>query len=386
MKKYYFQYLSLFIGMGAYSTFLPVYLENSLNFSPSQIGVILSLPSILGILFVPICGIISDVSNKKKTVLFVNLLMCFIISCIYTITKSFWSVFIICSLFELFRSPVLPLTDSLTTSYCKKSNKNYGSIRVIGSLAFALSSFFCGLITNMTNNNLMFFYFLIISSLCCTIIIPSLPIYCNKSQKVSLTRDLHLLFKNKKYVLILICGVCISSMTEAMISYQGIHLMNLGATTKEVGLLIVFMVFPELIFMVKSKSLLDKLGLVKMLCIANILLLIRWIIYYFTTTPLTFMICTCAHGIVTSIITICAFDFIGNVVSDKLHTTAMTVYTFTVGISYSLLKLLYGTMIDIFGMKSIFAFSIIVSIATFIVLGVLKNVLYENRVKSAKMT
>jgi hypothetical protein len=174
-------------------------------------------------------------------------------------------------------------------------------------------------------------------------------------------------------MLLLLCGVCVASLTEAMAAYQGIHLMNLGAGTELVGLLTVFMVIPELYFMVKSKGLLEKYGMVKMISFASCALLIRWIVYALTSNPWIFMLATSMHGVSISIIIICAFDFIGKVVDTKLYTTSMTVYTFTIGVSYSLMKLLYGTMIDLFGINSIFIFSIGVSLFSFVVLRWISN-------------
>ncbi|MPN43291.1 hypothetical protein SDC9_190850 [bioreactor metagenome] len=149
--------------------------------------------------------------------------------------------------------------------------------------------------------------------------------------------------------------------------------MSLGAGAELVGLLTVFMVIPELFFMVKSKDLVEKYGMVKMIGFASCALLVRWTVYALTSNPWLFMIATSMHGIAISIMIICAFDFIGKVVDKKLYTTSMTVYTFTIGVSYSLMKLLYGTMIDLFGINSIFIFSIGVSLFSFIVLKWISN-------------
>ena len=137
----------------------------------------------------------------------------------------------------MFRNSILPLTDTITTTYCEKTNKNYGNIRVIGSLFFAVASFLCGQLIKMTNNDLMFFYVFIVSMIGCLIITPTLPTLESntKPEKVNLKQDLPLLFKNKAYLLILLCGICVNSLTEAMASYQGIHLMSLGAGPELVG-------------------------------------------------------------------------------------------------------------------------------------------------------
>lgn len=370
MTKFYTTYLALFIGLGAYNTFLPVYLENTLGFTSSQVGMIVSIPSIIGIIFVPIWGLLSDLSKKQKSVLWLNILMSFIFTGLYIVTKSFVPVLIVATFLEMFRNSILPLTDSITTSYCKENNKNYGGIRVIGSMSFAIASFLCGQLIKATNNDLMFFYVFIVSMIGCLIITPSLDTTSKfeQKEKLNLKEDLPKLLKNKAYILILLCGVCVASLTEAMMAFQGIHLMNLGAGTELVGLLTVFMVIPELFFMVKSKDLLEKYGMIKMISFASFALLIRWIVYLFTSNPLIFMLATSMHGIAISIIIICAFDFIGKVVDKKLYTTSMTVYTFTIGVSYSLMKLLYGNMIDLLGINSIFIFSICVSLLSFIIL------------------
>lgn len=382
MSKFYMKYLILFIGLGAYNTFLPVYLENTLGFSSSQVGIIVSIPSILGIIFVPIWGLLSDLMNKQKLILWINVLVSLLCACIYTITKSFLAVFIVAIFLEMFRNSILPLTDTITTAYCEKTNKNYGNIRVIGSLFFAVASFLCGQLIKMTNNDLMFFYVFIVSMIGCLIITPTLPTLESntKPEKVNLKQDLPLLFKNKAYLLILLCGICVNSLTEAMASYQGIHLINLGAGSDLVGLLTVFMVLPELFFMVKTKSLLEKYGMVKMISFASIALILRWVVYLFTSNPLIFMIATSMHGVAISIIIICSFDFIGKVVDKKLYTTSMTVYSFTIGISYSLMKLLYGGLIDMFGIKSIFIFSIGVSLFSFVVLNLISKLdIFKNK-------
>ncbi len=375
MSKFYAKYLALFIGLGAYNTFLPVYLENTLGFSSSQVGMVVSIPSIIGIIFVPVWGLISDLLKKQKSVLWINILISLLFTGLYAVTESFIAILVVATFLEICRNSILPLTDSITTSYCRENNKNYGGIRVIGSISFAASSFLCGQLIKMTNNDLMFFYVFMVSMIGCLIITPTLDTTSKieHKEKINLKEDLPKLFKNKAYILLLLCGICIASLTEAMMAYQGIHLMNLGAGAELVGLLTVFMVIPELYFMVKSKALVEKYGMIKMIGVASCALLLRWVVYGLTSNPWIFMLVTSMHGVAISIMTICAFDFMGKVVDKKLYTTSMTVYTFSIGVSYSLMKLLYGAMIDLFGINSIFIFSIAVSLFSFVVLKWISN-------------
>ena len=79
--------------------------------------------------------------------------------------------------------------------------------------------------------------------------------------------------------------------------------MSLGAGPELVGLLTVFMVIPELFFMVKTKGLVEKFGMIKMIGFASLALIVRWLVYLFTSNPLIFMLATAMHGIAISIIT-----------------------------------------------------------------------------------
>ena len=199
MTKFYAKYLALFIGLGAYNTFLPVYLENTLGFTSSQVGMVVSIPSILGIICVPIWGLLSDISKKQKTVLWINIFMSLILAGVYTITKSFIPVLIVATFFEMFRNSVLPLTDSLTTSFCRENNKNYGSIRVIGSMTFAVASFLCGQLIKITNSDLMFFYVFMVSMIGCLIITPTLDTNTNIEQKEKLNlKEVYKIIQTKK--------------------------------------------------------------------------------------------------------------------------------------------------------------------------------------------
>jgi oligosaccharide:H+ symporter len=369
MTKYFALYLSLFIGLGAYNTFLPVYLEGALGFTSTQVGLITSIPSIVGIIFVPIWGFVSDLLKRQKSILWFNALMSLLFTILYINTNSFFMIILVAAGLEMFRNSLLPLSDTLSTAYCKSTNKNYGQIRVVGSAAFAIASFLCGYLIKFTNKDVMFFYVFLVSMIACLIVVPSVKIFNDDTKKENINlSDLSKLFKNKNYILILIYAVTTTALTEAMMTYQGIHLVNLGAGADLVGLLTVFMVTPELYFMVKSKKLLEKYGITKMLTTASIILLIRWSIYLITSNPWVFMIATSLHGIAISILLICVFDFIGKVVDKKLYTTAMTTYTFIVGVSYSLMKLLYGKLIDLFSMNSIFIFSIIFTLLSFLII------------------
>ena len=350
MTKFYMQYLFLFIGIGSFYPYLSVYLEKTLNFTASQIGIIVSIPSLLGILMLPVWGIISDLTKKQKNIICINLFCAIVFMIAYSKASSFVAVFI--------------LTDSICTIYCHKNNKNYGAVRATGSAGFAIAAFSVGQIIKFTGSDFISFYGFVISLGICLFIVPFLKttnIEENKN-KMNIKKDLPNLIKNKGFVLILAMCVCVLSLAEGVGAYQGIHLMNMGAGKDLVGMLTLFMVTPELFFMMKSKRFLEKYGYIKLISISSLALLLRWVVYITTNNIWVFILAASLHGMAISMMTICAFDFIKKVVPSNLASTSITVYSFTIGMGSAIMKLTYGNLIDSYGMNFIFGCSIAISL------------------------
>ncbi|RDY26990.1 MFS transporter [Romboutsia weinsteinii] len=364
MTKFYMQYLFLFIGIGSFYPYLSVYLEKTLNFTASQIGIIVSIPSLLGILMLPVWGIISDLTKKQKNIICINLFCAIVFMIAYSKASSFVAVFILMTLVDIFKCSLLPLTDSICTIYCHKNNKNYGAVRAAGSAGFAIAAFSVGQIIKFTGSDFISFYGFVISLGICLFIVPFLKttnIEENKN-KMNIKKDLPNLIKNKGFVLILAMCVCVLSLAEGVGAYQGIHLMNMGAGKDLVGMLTLFMVTPELFFMMKSKGFLEKYGYIKLISISSLSLLLRWAVYITTNNIWVFILAASLHGMAISMMTICAFDFIKKVVPSNLASTSITVYSFTIGMGSAIMKLIYGNLIDSYGMNFIFGCSIAISL------------------------
>ena len=66
LNLYYFLYLG---GLGAYYTFLSVFLERELGYSGTQIGLVLAIAPILAFFSSPLFGLITDLYKKPKLVI-----------------------------------------------------------------------------------------------------------------------------------------------------------------------------------------------------------------------------------------------------------------------------------------------------------------------------
>ncbi|MDC7218836.1 MAG: MFS transporter [Spirochaetales bacterium] len=136
-----FIYLGLFGSFAVISPFLQLFLRG-LDFSPSQIGLMLGSFEIAGIFGPMIIGAAGDRTGKFKILLFT----CEILAIIFHSSLLLDLPFILSlgSIFFLgfFFKNGIPLTETLASHGLPDFQKNYGKVRVVGSLSYVGVAFF----------------------------------------------------------------------------------------------------------------------------------------------------------------------------------------------------------------------------------------------------
>ncbi|MCJ7841691.1 MFS transporter [Lederbergia sp. NSJ-179] len=125
------------------NAFLPL-LFRFKGLSPGQIGIVLSVGPIVAIFSQPLWGIISDKRQSVKSVILFLLVAAFITGLAVFFSPTIVLLVIMMMIFHFFMSPIQPLLDSLSTIFAKENGVSYSSIRVWGSIGFAMASFVLG--------------------------------------------------------------------------------------------------------------------------------------------------------------------------------------------------------------------------------------------------
>lgn len=136
--KFMGHYVLYFAATGIYFPFLPLFLAN-IPLNSVQIGFLLSIGPLTSIFAQAFWGSIADHYNRKKESLLLTLTFTAIISLLLPLGKGLAVLAIILFLYNLTNSAVTPLSDSLVLSTLKDS-RDYGKIRLWGSLGFALTA------------------------------------------------------------------------------------------------------------------------------------------------------------------------------------------------------------------------------------------------------
>lgn len=132
-------YAAIYLHYGAFGLYIPMWFAHR-GLNPEQIGVLMSLPLLLRILFVaPVTGL-ADRLRRIREVLLVCVIGAMLIMSTMTFAHSYWQMLLFFTLFSLVWDPLPILADGYATLAVRTQQLDYGRMRLWGSLSFVVAS------------------------------------------------------------------------------------------------------------------------------------------------------------------------------------------------------------------------------------------------------
>jgi PPP family 3-phenylpropionic acid transporter len=135
LSAFYFAY---FAYVGAAAPYFSLYLA-SLGLAAAQIGVLLSLGSLMRVIGPNFWGWVADRTQRRARIIAMTLALAGASYTGFFFVRSFWGLFALLLATGFFTSASMPLTESLTLSHLRGAVSRYGSIRLWGSVGFILT-------------------------------------------------------------------------------------------------------------------------------------------------------------------------------------------------------------------------------------------------------
>lgn len=136
-------YLTYFALLGALFPYWPLYLE-SLDFSPSRIGLLLAIPMVTKIIAPNVWGWLADHTGRRLQIIQYGSAAAFLSFAFIFLHQGFWMLILVLTAYSFFWNAVLPQHEVITVSYLDKQPEYYGRIRVWGSVGFIATVIGCG--------------------------------------------------------------------------------------------------------------------------------------------------------------------------------------------------------------------------------------------------
>lgn len=354
----------LFGGNAILYPFLPLFLVSQ-GFDSIQIGLLMAAGPIITLLANPFWGYWCDrLQNNKKILIFMlfgNLLL----SIILFRMETFLTAYIVMLAFFFFQTALLPVTESLVLHAIDKANYPYGTIRLWGSIGFAVLAVLSGIIVEWLGiGNLGWIFSVFLLS---TILISfGLPKQGKPSRKFS-TRGFSRIIMNRYYLIFLVLSLIIALPSQMNSMFLSLYINELGGSKVDIGWSFFLAAIGEVpIFLLLDRYFKCKPRvMIGLLIISSLLYSVRWALTAIAAFPFQVGLIQIMHSITFGVYVYVATQLCVYLIPKTYRTAGQALYSmFWMGIAGVLAGMIGGTIFEYGGPRLMYGISSLMSLVS----------------------
>jgi len=340
--------------MGMFLPFLSVYFRQDLGFSGRQIGILSLIQPLLMMLVAIPAASLADHRRWRVSLLQVGILGAAIMLIVAMFPRSFL-LWIGCrSLMALFAGPTMPLADSIIARMALTHRLNYGSMRLWGSLSFAVMAAGCGLVWEQVGLRPM----LPLTGLALLLVIiwASLleegPPRNPDAPKIGMR---HILQNDMGLTVLTMTSFLIGASVYMSVVFDGIYMTHLGGTQSMIGFMFGLTAFSEPPTMHYSQALIRRFGGPQILLIACLLMVTAFVGYSLAWEPWMLLLTAAVKGLGFGLFWAGNVRLTSERSPEHLTSTVQSIVTTAAfGVAPIIVSPISGELFDAFGPRSIF--------------------------------
>jgi len=272
LSRFYFFY---YFFVGSFVPYWGIYLQSE-NFSPSSIGILLSLFQISRIVAPNFWGWLADhTGHRVKWIKLTSFLGLIGFIGVFWAKGFFW-IFLVMSALSLFTSSTLPLAESLTLAHLATTDGHYSRIRLWGSIGFIVASLFLGYLIDFQGINILLWILLIAQAIIFFLsnTIPETQDIQHKTNDLSIWK----IIKTPSVIALLIGCTLMVSAHGVLYNFYSIYLKDHGYSSGTIGWLWAVGVICEILIFMAMPKILQRFSLKAILLMSLFLGVIRFIL------------------------------------------------------------------------------------------------------------
>lgn len=312
--------------MACYYPFMAIYYQNrGLNYS--QIGILFAINSLIVVIAQPLWGIISDKYLSKKKSLALVLGFSSVIIMGFVFAKSFLIILITVILFTIFQSPTLSINDALCYEVVESySTIQYGKMRIMGSVGYAVIALALAPAIKISSIDASFFSFTLFAVLGILVL---RGINVNKRSVMSVLdlKDIVSIIKNKKFILLGVSALIVSSSMSSNSNYLAILIQKTGGDVSNIGLLWFIVAMSELPAFFMGNRIIKKFGNVNVYLLSLGFYTSRFLLDSLCSHYQAVLFIQILQSLTYPLYVISTLQCINEIVPSKARTTAITVFS-----------------------------------------------------------
>jgi PPP family 3-phenylpropionic acid transporter len=361
-------FAAVFTIAGTQLPFLPVWLD-AVGLSAREIAIIVALPMVVRVIATPAIAFAADRAGDHRGYLVVLAWIALGAALVLGQCAGFWPILLLCLLFAVAVSTVMPLTETVAMVGVRTAGLDYGRMRLWGSLSFVAASFCGGWVLERLGAPAVV-WLLVGGAALTALAAHGLPRPVGRAtrpaasarRRISLAEALALL-RSGLFLAFLLAVGAVQAAHAAFYAFGTLHWAAQGLSSGWSGALWAIGVAVEIGLMAFSGALVRRVGAVELIVLGAAVSVVRWLAMGFDP-PLPALIgLQTLHGMTYGATHIGAFYFITRTVPEGQAGTAQALYaSITGGIAMGGATLLSGQIYASSGGRTYWAMAAIAGV------------------------
>ena len=318
----------LIYGLNAiYFSFIPKYLKDVAGKTEGEIGGLLSIGPLVGIIAMIVFGIAADKAKVKNNVLIFIIAVAAVGFCMINLSHSYIYLMLIFAGVLFFMSPFGGLLDAISLEFTTAAGFKYGPMRIMGSVAFGAFSLILSLILSIfsehTDVRIIFpaYVFLAAGAITAVKMMPKVQGHARGKVKVSY-KDF---FKDKTCITLLIFMFVAHFSFGAYVGFMQNFLTEAGNPSWVWGLVVFLTIIGEIFFFWKFDYFFKKFKLKHIVIFATFTQVLRYVSFAVLPSAPNVLITSLLTGSFATVINYAAAYYINLTVSKETRAYGLTV-------------------------------------------------------------
>jgi MFS family permease len=367
-----------FAGVGIFFPYAALYLS-SIGLSGGQVGLLLALVPLIGFLVQPVWGFVSDLHHVHRRAL---VFACFgvVVSMIgFASTEEFWLLLIFAILHAVMKAPVGILVTALALEHLERepSQVGFGSLRLWGSIGFAVASFGVGaLLVNKAIWWILPLYGL------CNLALAAVALTIPDAEVHGETRwqdGFYLLRKERTLIGFLLGSLLVGFTLGIVNNYLAVYLTDIAAAGWVIGVALAISALFEVPLMARVPVFISRWGIRLVLVTGIAMLPLRWLLYIFIEEPFLVLPTQVLHSIAMTSLLVVGVLYVDRLLIAKWRASGQALYAASLhGVGPSIGLLAAGFIYQQAGITPVWVLSFVVASLGTAIIGI---VVYRNPAK-----
>jgi MFS transporter, PPP family, 3-phenylpropionic acid transporter len=354
--------------------------------SGTQMGLLGTVASIIGLVSAPLIGRLSDSVSNPRRVLQACLMGSAILFLILSQQNVFLWIAVIIALEAMIGAPIFPLSDAQALNVANHQKEGYGSIRLWGSLGWAITAFIGGWIVERTGLVSVFVGYAICFALCSLMLgaLTTPPSLTPKDDEPHppLKDVLRGLVRDRALIGLAITFAIFWLTSNGRQQFEALYMQQLGASERVIGFAYTYPALIEIPIMLWADRLMRKYGAGKLLTAALFIEGLVMSIIVFSPSLNSILFMRLASSVYYSFYAVASIAYASERAPVGQSATVLSLYFVTLGSTISLVASpISGMIFDHLGAYPLYLIAMIGAFASWLTLIFTQNKPLEKKLQ-----